>query len=117
MTEAGLDTALAFPAIVELFNEINSSARGLASTLSANDFTNRTDFLSAQDALNGGVSAIDIIRNQQQTNKELRDRMAEVVAELKSLRSETQAVATHTSKSYSLWEEAYELGLPVVTAP
>lgn len=109
-TEAGLDLALAFPTLVEMFNRASEGVKALTSDLSASYFSTLADFRVAQNS----ESPTDYIKAQAQTNTEL-------LAEIKALKAENAnqqaillAVAEYSAKQERVLDNWDRKGMPAV---
>lgn len=109
-TESGLDLALAFPALVDMFNQTKEAANALTKDLSANYFSTRADYMSAK----ASDSPQSYIKNQAQMN-------AEMLAQIKKLQQDGEdtkavmlAVAEYTAKFQRTIDDWDTEGMPAV---
>lgn len=109
-TEAGLDLALAFPALVSMFNQTETAAKSLSDTLNANYFSTRADFMSAK----ASNSPQTYIKNQAQMNTEMLAEIKKLQQDGKDTKAVMLAVAEYTAKFQRTIEDWDAEGMPAV---
>lgn len=107
-TESGLDLALAFPALVDMFGKTQDAVNALTADLSANYFSTLADFRSAQVS----DSPQSYIKNQTQIN-------ADLLAEIQSMKQDSEqqkavllTVAEYTFKQSRVLDDWDANGMP-----
>lgn len=109
-TEAGLDLALAFPTLVEMFNKTSEGVKQLTSDLSASYFTTLADFRVAQNSQN----PTDYIKSQAETNTAMLDEIKQLKAENMDMKALMMAVAEYTFKFERVLDDWDKNGMPAV---
>lgn len=109
-TESGLDLALAFPALVDMFGKTQDAVNALTADLSANYFSTLADFRSAQVS----DSPQSYIKNQTQIN-------ADLLAEIQAMKQDSEqqkavllTVAEYTFKQSRVLDDWDANGMPAV---
>lgn len=109
-TEAGLDLALAFPALVEMFGKTQEAANALTADLSSNYFSTLADFKSAQVSDSPSM----YIKNQTQTNAELLAEIKAMKQDMLEQKAGLLTVAEYTFKQSRVLDDWNENGMPAV---
>jgi tape measure domain-containing protein len=109
-TEAGLDLAMAFPALVAMFNQTKEAANALMQDLSANYFSTRADYMSAR----ASDSPQSYIKNQAQMNTEMLAEIKKLQQDGADTKAVMLAVAEYTAKFQRTIDDWDSEGMPAV---
>jgi tape measure domain-containing protein len=111
-TEAGLDLALAFPALVAMFNQTKDAVNSLTQDLSSNYFSTRADFMSAK----ASESPQAYIKNQAQMNTEMLAEIRKLQQDGADTKAILLAVSEYTYQQNRTTDDWNVNGMPPVRA-